>query len=81
MSCTFEDAFMPDTENQQETNLLDFMTSLFSHTTTPEEHMEEIKSLLKDHPEVNTARVLYLKAQIEAGKYEINSDAIAAKLF
>jgi flagellar biosynthesis anti-sigma factor FlgM len=42
--------------------------------------LEEIKNLIRAEPEINAARVMFLKAEIEAGKYTINSEAIAAKM-
>lgn len=42
--------------------------------------LEALKASLKDVPEVNTARVLYFKAELELGKYEMNSKNIAAKM-
>ncbi|WP_058535867.1 flagellar biosynthesis anti-sigma factor FlgM [Legionella saoudiensis] len=48
-----------------------------SNTT---KQLEAIKKSLDTVPEVNEARVLYFKAEIEIGNYQINSDKIAAKM-
>lgn len=42
--------------------------------------LEAIKKSLQDVPEINEARVLYFKAEIELGNYQINSDKIAEKM-
>ncbi|HAT6977227.1 TPA: flagellar biosynthesis anti-sigma factor FlgM [Legionella pneumophila] len=39
--------------------------------------LEALKASLKDLPEVNEARVLYFKAEIESGQYQIDSSKIA----
>ncbi|HAZ7573938.1 flagellar biosynthesis anti-sigma factor FlgM [Legionella sp. PATHC032] len=39
--------------------------------------LEALKASLKDLPEINEARVLYFKAEIESGQYEIDSSKIA----
>lgn len=42
--------------------------------------LEAIKKSLQDVPEVNEARVLYFKAEIQLGNYKIDSDKIADKM-
>jgi negative regulator of flagellin synthesis FlgM len=42
--------------------------------------LEALKASLRDTPEVNAARVLYFKAEIESGSYEIHSDRIAMNM-
>jgi negative regulator of flagellin synthesis FlgM len=42
--------------------------------------LEAIKKSLEEVPEVNEARVLYFKAEIKLGNYQINSEKIAAKM-
>lgn len=42
--------------------------------------LEAIKKTLQEIPEINEARVLYFKAEIELGNYKIDSDKIATKL-
>lgn len=42
--------------------------------------LESIKKSLRDVPEVNDARVLYFKAEIELGNYKIDSDKIATNM-
>lgn len=42
--------------------------------------LEELIASLNDEPEVNAARVLYFKAEIELGNYQIKSQQIAKKL-
>ena len=49
----------------------------FSNTS---KQLEALKASLKDIPEINEARVLYFKAEIESGSYQINSSKIAAHL-
>lgn len=39
--------------------------------------LEALKASLKDLSEINEARVLYFKAEIESGQYQIHSDKIA----
>ncbi|AAU26994.1 TPA: flagellar biosynthesis anti-sigma factor FlgM [Legionella pneumophila] len=39
--------------------------------------LEALKASLKDLPEINEARVLYFKAEIQSGQYEIDSSKIA----
>ncbi|HAU1151046.1 TPA: flagellar biosynthesis anti-sigma factor FlgM [Legionella pneumophila] len=39
--------------------------------------LEALKASLKDLPEINEARVLYFKAEIESGQYQIDSSKIA----
>lgn len=43
--------------------------------------LEALKASLQDIPEINEARVLYFKAEIESGSYEINSNKIAMSMF
>jgi len=42
--------------------------------------LETLKESLKHIPEVNAARVLYFRAEILLGNYQINSDKIAMKM-
>lgn len=42
--------------------------------------LEALKASLQDLPEVNAARVLYFKNEIESGNYVINSSNIANKM-
>ena len=42
--------------------------------------LEALKASLQDVPEINEARVLYFKAEIEMGNYEVNSDIIAMNM-
>lgn len=42
--------------------------------------LETIKKSLQEIPEVNEARVLYFKAEIQLGNFKIDSDKIAAKM-
>ncbi|WP_298622937.1 flagellar biosynthesis anti-sigma factor FlgM [uncultured Legionella sp.] len=43
--------------------------------------LEALKASLKDIPEINEARVLYFKAEINSGSYQINSNKIAMNMF
>lgn len=42
--------------------------------------LEAIKKSLQEVSEINEARVLYFKAEIELGNYKIDSDKIATKM-
>lgn len=48
--------------------------------STTSKQLEAIKKSLQDVPEVNEARVLYFKAEIQLGNYKVDSDKIAAKM-
>ncbi|MBI2785851.1 MAG: flagellar biosynthesis anti-sigma factor FlgM [Legionella longbeachae] len=43
--------------------------------------LEAIKNSLEDIPEINEARVLYLKSEIALGNYQIDSEKIAQRMF
>lgn len=43
--------------------------------------LEALKASLQDVPEINEARVLYFKAEINSGSYQINSNKIAMNMF
>lgn len=49
----------------------------FSSTS---KQLEALKASLRDVPEINEARVLYFKAEIQSGHYQINSDKIAMNM-
>jgi len=42
--------------------------------------LDALKASLRDIPEINEARVLYFKAEIQSGNYQINSDQIAKNM-
>lgn len=42
--------------------------------------LEALKASLQDVPEINEARVLYFKAELQSGNYQIHSDAIARNM-
>ena len=42
--------------------------------------IEALKVLLEEVPEVNAAKVLYFKAQIHSGTYEVDCNKIANKM-
>ena len=42
--------------------------------------LEALKASLQDVPEINEARVLYFKAEIQSGNYLIQSEKIARKM-
>ncbi|MCL9685607.1 flagellar biosynthesis anti-sigma factor FlgM [Legionella maioricensis] len=42
--------------------------------------LEALKASLQDVPEINEARVLYFKAEIQSGNYLIQSDKIARSM-
>lgn len=69
----------PKTRQASEMNTDSTSKDSFSLSSTSLQ-LEALKASLKDAPEVNTARVLYFKAEIELGKYEINSKNIATKM-
>lgn len=48
--------------------------------TITSRHLEALKSSLRDSPEINAARVLYFKQEIESGNYQINDDKIARNM-
>ncbi len=49
----------------------------FSDTS---KQLEALKASLQDIPEINEARVLYFKAEIKAGTYQIQSQEIARNM-
>jgi negative regulator of flagellin synthesis FlgM len=59
-------------------------TELASHDnvslSSTSKQLEALKASLRDLPEINEARVLYFKAEIQAGSYQINSDRIAMNM-
>lgn len=44
------------------------------------QQLDALIASLKDEPEVNVARVMYFKAEMELGNYQIDSQKIAKKL-
>ena len=42
--------------------------------------LEALKASLRDAPEINEARVLYFKAEIQSGSYQIHSNKIAMNM-
>ena len=48
--------------------------------STTSKQIDAIKKSLHNLPEVNEARVLYFKAEIELGNYQVDSDSIAKKM-
>lgn len=58
---------------------IDKLSSLIDsvNLSTESKQLEALKASLRDIPEINEARVMYFKAEIEAGRYEVNSDKIA----
>jgi negative regulator of flagellin synthesis FlgM len=58
-------------------NNLSLDSVCLSHTS---KQLEALKASLRDTPEINAARVLYFKNEIETGNYQINSDSIADKI-
>lgn len=69
------------TQQNSKEPIADLIASLdnvsFSDTS---KQLEALKASLKDIPEINEARVLYFKAEIESGNYQIHSDKIAMKM-
>lgn len=60
-------------------NLADAPSSHVSiHQTSKQ--IEAIKNSLKEISEINEARVLYFKAEIALGNYQVDSDKIAEKM-
>lgn len=49
----------------------------FSDTS---KQLEALKASLRDAPEINEARVLYFKAEIQSGNYQIDSEQIAMRM-
>ncbi|AUH72114.1 flagellar biosynthesis anti-sigma factor FlgM [Legionella sainthelensi] len=60
-------------------NLTDAPSSHVSINETSKQ-LEAIKNSLKEVSEINEARVLYFKAEIALGNYQIDSDKIAMKM-
>ncbi|KTD55897.1 hypothetical protein Lsai_2027 [Legionella sainthelensi] len=60
-------------------NLTDAPSSHVSINDTSKQ-LEAIKNSLKEVSEINEARVLYFKAEIALGNYQIDSDKIAMKM-
>ncbi|VEB34268.1 Homologous to negative regulator of flagellin synthesis FlgM (Anti-sigma-28 factor) [Legionella sainthelensi] len=60
-------------------NLTDVPSSHVSINETSKQ-LEAIKNSLKEVSEINEARVLYFKAEIALGNYQIDSDKIAMKM-
>lgn len=59
----------------------DFITSSNSVSlSSTSKQLEALKASLRDAPEINEARVLYFKAEIQSGNYQINSDTIAKNM-
>ena len=59
----------------------DFITSSNSVSlSSTSKQLEALKESLRDTPEINEARVLYFKAEIQSGNYQINSDTIAKNM-
>lgn len=56
-----------------------FSTDSVSFSSTSRQ-LEALKASLKDIPEINEARVMYFKAEIQSGNYQINSDNIAKSM-
>ena len=46
----------------------------------PSQQLELLKASLQDIPEINKARVMYFKAEIASGNYEINNHIISRSL-
>lgn len=69
------------TQQNSKEPVTDLIASLdnvsFSDTS---KQLEALKASLRDIPEINEARVLYFKAEIESGNYQIHSDKIALKM-
>lgn len=62
-------------------SFIETLTSMDSVNISSEsKQLEALKASLKDVPEINEARVLYFKAEIEAGTYQIRSDKIAQNM-
>ena len=74
-----------DTENHLKTrhqeikNLIED-TSSYVNISDTSKQLEELKNSLKEISEINDARVLYFKTEIELGNYQINCDKIAEKM-
>ncbi|TAL65996.1 MAG: flagellar biosynthesis anti-sigma factor FlgM [Legionella sp.] len=66
----------------EKNNGLDVLSSLMDsvNLSTESKHLDALKASLRDSPEINEARVMYFKAEIEADRYEVNSDKIAKQL-
>lgn len=57
-------------------------TSLFDSVSlsSTSKQLEALKASLRDVPEINEARVLYFKAEIQSGNYQVDSGNIARSM-
>ena len=67
---------------KQETDTpADYISSLNNiNVSDTSKQLEALKASLQDIPEINEARVLYFKAEIESGAYQIQSQKIAQNM-
>lgn len=78
MSCTFEDAFMVNLLDESMDDEND--STIQQQTHSPTDQIQQLKELMLNEPEVNEARVLYFKAEIDSGNYQADGQAIARKM-
>ncbi|MCL5272005.1 MAG: flagellar biosynthesis anti-sigma factor FlgM [Gammaproteobacteria bacterium] len=57
------------------------VTSDHVNLSDTSKQLEALKASLRDIPEINEARVLYFKAEIISGNYQVNSNKIAMSMF
>lgn len=67
----------PDNKEKQAEKTLAYDSVELSATS---KQLDALKASLQNIPEINEARVMYFKAEIESGKYQINSDKIAQNM-
>jgi negative regulator of flagellin synthesis FlgM len=69
-------------KQQEAKGTIDDNISLFNNISlsSTSRQLEALKASLRDTPEINEARVLYFKAEIQSGNYQINSDNIAKNM-
>jgi len=66
------------TKNTPKTTVTSFIDSL--HLEDSAKQLEELKALIFKIPETNHTKIEFIKEELHAGRYEINSNTIAAKL-
>lgn len=66
------------TNNEPKTAATSFVESL--HLEDTAKQLEELKALIFKSPETNHTKIEFIKEELHAGRYEINSNTIAAKL-
>ncbi|MBA2651795.1 MAG: flagellar biosynthesis anti-sigma factor FlgM [Tatlockia sp.] len=69
-----------DTNNFKHNQKQLWASKLANNKASHAKQLALIKELISDLPEVNKARVEFLKGEIASGRYHISNDQIAAKM-